>query len=448
MTLNTEGLPTTLAEVSGLFERRATWQSWLDVEASLALVQAELGLIPAAAAREIAAKANFTAIDPGALAADIEETRAPVVSLTRALAAACAGDAGGYVHWGATTQNVMQTGLVLQMKKADAAFMARFDALLVALADLAEKTATTVTVARTNQRHALPVTFGFKVAAWIEELLRHRERFAEVRKRAFRAQWGGTVGAMHVMGRDGPALNLVLAARLGLGAYEVPSRAALDGLGEYGISLGLFAASAGKIARNLYQLMGDETEEVQEALGEAVVGSSTMPHKINPKYSVRVIALAAEIRGRAPVILEAMQPSHEGDAAANFVLTDAIETLSPQAFALADQMADLIGRIVINPEAMRRNLALKGELIASENVMMALAPKLGRNKAHDLVHDAATQSLRTGAPLISVLMEDEAVAGLADQEAIRKAAEPEHYLGLSVALAEKMAARAREAVAG
>lgn len=440
--------PVTLEDVRALFAREAVWQSWLDVEAALAQVQAGLGIIPEAAAAEIAGKANFAAIDAAALAADIGRTRAPVVSLVRALSAACAGEAGGYVHWGATTQNVMQTGLALQMRKAHAAFMARFDALLAILAGLAEASAETPTVARTNQRHALPVTFGFKVAGWIEELLRHRERFGELHSRVFRVQWGGTVGAMHILDSAGPEINQRLAARLGLDFYAIPSRAALDGFAEYALCLGLFSATCGKIARNLYLLMGDEIEEVSETLDAHVVGSSTMPHKINPKYSVKVLALAAQIRGQAPLALEAMQPSHEGDAASNMMITQLLEALCPMAFDLADQMADLFEHIELHPEAMQRNLELKGGMLASENVMMALAPLLGRARAHELVHRAVLQSESTGQALAEVVLADAEICGRVEPERIRAAARPDFYIGQSVVLARKMAALARSILAG
>jgi 3-carboxy-cis,cis-muconate cycloisomerase len=199
--------------IAALFSHRSIWEAWLEVEASLAETQAELGMIPLSAAEEISRKASFDFIDETALAQDIERTRAPIVSLVRALSAACAGDAGGYVHWGATTQNVMQTGLALLMVRAHAAFMARFDDILASFADLAETHAATVTVARTNLRHALPITFGFKVAGWIEEWLRHRERFESAAPRIFRAQWGGAVGAMHAVGAIGPKLNQRLARK-------------------------------------------------------------------------------------------------------------------------------------------------------------------------------------------------------------------------------------------
>ncbi|TMV76906.1 adenylosuccinate lyase family protein, partial [Thioclava sp. BHET1] len=220
--------PLTSAEARALFTPRALRSTWLEIEAALAETQAELGMIPAEAAQAIRAVASFDVIDAEALERDIARTRAPIVSLVRAMAEAAGDPAGGYVHWGATTQNVVQTARTLAMKRAHGSFLVRFDRVLGQLADMAEREAQTLTVARTNQRHALPVTWGFKVAAWIEELLRHRARLTEATPRVFCAQWGGAVGAMQASGADGPELNVRISARLGLGHMRVPSRAAQD----------------------------------------------------------------------------------------------------------------------------------------------------------------------------------------------------------------------------
>lgn len=438
--------PMTLEEIRALFSRRAAFESWLEVEAALAETQAELGIIPAQAAGEIRNKANFTSINEAALRADIERTRAPIVSLVRALSAACAGDAGGYVHWGATTQNVIQTGRAMMMKQAHGAFMHRFDDVLLTLADMAEREAETLTVARTNQRHALPVTFGFKVAGWIEEWLRHRDRFREAAPRVFCAQWGGAVGAMHALGAQGPEVNRRLAARLGLGHMAVPSRAAQDGTAEYVLLMGLFAATCAKIAKHLYTLMADEYDEAVEDNGDEVVGSSTMPHKVNSKVAVEVIALAARLRTQVPLAFDAMQPSHEGDAACNLMLGPLIAELCPLACEMAEQMHALLTCLRLRPERMRRNLELSGEFLASENAMMALAPLLGRTRAHDIVHHAVQDADARGARLSDTLLAAGVLPAQVPESLVREALAPAAYLGLSTSMALEMAGAARRSV--
>ncbi|MGA0034011.1 MAG: class-II fumarase/aspartase family protein, partial [Burkholderiales bacterium] len=433
------------AEIRALFSRRSLWQSWLDVEAALAAVQGELGMIPQAAAAEIRSKANLVAIDERALAADIELTRAPILSLARALGEACAEDAGGYVHWGATTQNVLQTGRTLLMRRAHDAFMARLGGLLDRLAELAESSADTLTAGRTNYRHALPITFGFKVAGWIDELLRHRDRLTAAEPRVFLALWGGAIGAMHAFGEHGPEINRRLSQRLGLHPMRVPSRAGTDHVAEYVMLLALFSATCSKIARDFYALMADEYGEVREQLGADAVGSSTMPHKINSKVAVQVIAVAARLRSQVPLALEAMQPSHEGDAANNQMLYELMDGICPMAYELAAGMDSLLECIRLDPQRMRSNLGLSAGFIAAENAMMVLAPAIGRNRAHDLLHHAIDAAADDSKPLADILLEDAEVRTAVSREALEAALDPARYTGRSAVMAREMAAVARVA---
>jgi 3-carboxy-cis,cis-muconate cycloisomerase len=434
-----------IADIRNLFVQRSHWQSWLDIEAALAETQAGLGMIPAAAAEEIARKANFEHIDAAALEADIARTRAPIVSIVRALARACEGDAGGYVHWGATTQNVMLTARTLLMRRAHDAFMAKLGDVLLRLADLAEDSAGMLTAGRTNFRQGLPITFGLKAAAWIEEFLRHRQRLEGAEPRVFASLWGGALGAMHSYGDQGAELNRRLSARLGLTPLAVPSRAGTDYIVEYFLLQALFSASCSKIARDLYVLMADEIGEVYEAQGEEVVGSSTMPNKVNPKVVVGVIALAARVRAMTPLALEAMQPTHEGDAANNQMLYTLIDQACPLAYELVCAMDELLACLRLAPANMRRNVAASGQAMAAENAMMILAPTFGRTRAYEQVKHAIAEAGRSGAPLADLLLEDAAVRGAVDETALRAALDPAAYTGCSAEMARAMAVSARSA---
>ena len=435
------------ADIHQLFSQRSHWQSWMDIEAALAQTQAELGMIPAAAAAEIARKANFKHVDPVALAADMARTRAPIVSLVRALANACEGDAGGYVHWGATTQNVMQTARTVQMRRAHEAFMAKLGDMLLKLASLAETSADMLTAGRTNFRQGLPITFGFKVAAWIEEFLRHRQRFEQTEPRVFASLWGGALGAMHASGGRGTELNRRLSARLGLTPLAVPSRAGTDYIAEYVLLLALFSATCSKIARDLYMLMADEIGEVHEMQGGDVVGSSTMPNKVNPKAAVEVIALAARLRGMTPLALEAMQPTHEGDAANNQMLYALIDQTCPLAYELVCAMDELLACLRLVPENMRRNIESSGQAMAAENAMMVLAPAFGRTRAYELIKQAIAEAVRRGALLADLLLDDATVASAVEESTLRAALNPAAYTGQSAEMARSMAGAARSAAA-
>jgi 3-carboxy-cis,cis-muconate cycloisomerase len=440
---STPAVRPSVADVRNLFVQRNHWQSWLDIEAALAETQAELGMIPADAALEIGRKANFEHVDATALEADIARTRAPIVSIVRALARACEGDAGGYVHWGATTQNVILTARSLLMRKAHEAFMAKLGDVLFKLADLADASADMLTAGRTNFRQGLPITFGLKAAGWIEEFLRHQQRFEGAESRVFASLWGGALGAMHTYGEQGAELNRRLSARLGLTPLAVPSRAGTDYIAEYFMLLALFSATCSKIARDLYILMADEIGEVYESQGDEVIGSSTMPNKVNPKVVVGVIALAARLRAMTPLALEAMQPMHEGDAANNQMMYTLIDQACPLAYELVCAMDELLACLKLSPENMRRNVASSGQTMAAENAMMVLAPAFGRTQAYERVKHAIADADQRGIPLADLLLEDVSVRGAIDEAALRAALDPAAYTGCSAEMARSMAVAAR-----
>jgi len=428
---------------AALFAMPRKIQAWLDIEVALAHSQAELDMIPTWAAEEIARRGKLDQLDLPALLNDMTVTRAPIVSLVRFLSAACDGDAGGYVHWGATTQNVMQTAEVLLLRNAHCRLLHHFAGCLDALASHAEQGATVVMAGRTQRRHALPVTFGFKVAAWIDELLRHATRFREAEPRVFTLVFGGAVGAWHSFDGQGERLQRTLAARLGLGYFAVPSRSVYDHIVEYILLLGLLASTCSKIAQELFVLMSEEYGEAYEELGAAVVGSSTMPQKVNPKLSVQVIALAAQLRAQLTLALDASQVSHEGDAASSQMLYAAVDTACPLALEMMRTFEELLTTLRIVPEAMRANLALSHGLINAENMMMVLARQgLGRQAAHDLVHEAVLATQRTGCTLGDVMNNDPRVQSRLTPEQVHSALDPENYLGDCVALARQQAQRA------
>jgi 3-carboxy-cis,cis-muconate cycloisomerase len=250
---------------------------------------------------------------------------------------------------------------------------------------------------------------------------------------------------MHAFGEHGPEINRRLSQRLGLHAMSVPTRAGTDHVAEYVLLLALFSATCSKIAREFYALMADEFGEVYESLGDEVVGSSTMPHKINSKVAVQVITLAARLRSQVPLALEAMQPTHEGDVANNQMLYGLMDTICPMAYELIVEMDQLLACIRLVPERMRQNLEISGAFIAAENAMMVLAPAIGRSHAHDVLHHAVTEAAISGVALPELLLQDEQVRSAVDEPALRAALDPANYTGHSAAMAKEMAAAARVA---
>jgi 3-carboxy-cis,cis-muconate cycloisomerase len=433
--------------VRALFTEDARFQSWLDVEAALAQAQAELGIIPEAAAREIVSKAHLKFLDRAAIKAGLARTGHPIVPLVWALDRACEGDAGGYVHWGATTQNITQTGQLLQVRRAHEIFLRQLATILTTLAALAEKTKDTLLPGRTHGQHAVPATFGFKVAVWIDELGRHVERLLGCEDRVFVAMLGGGAGTLASLGEPGLATQEKMAARLRMRPMSMPARTIGDHQAEYVTLLGMLAATGGKMAREIYTLMKQEFGEVEEPVPEGTVGSSTMPQKRNPKLSQDIIAAAAQIRALVPLALDAMQTEHEADRTTSIMMGRALTEACELTGDMLQRFVVLFEGLQVFPERMRRNLDLSGGLIMAEALMLELGKQIGRQRAHDAVYEAAQGSVVQGRPFREMLAEDPHVKARLSAAQVDTLLDPARYAGLCSLFAERGAVHAREVAA-
>src|SRR2546426_3819763 len=433
--------------VRALFTEAARFQSWLDVEAALAQAQAELGIIPDAAAREITRKAQLKYLDLAAVRAGLARTGHPLVPLVWELDRACEGDAGGYVHWGATTQNVTQTGQLLQISRAHEIFLRQLATILITLADLALRTKGMLLPGRTHGQHAVPATFGFKVAVWIDELCRHVERLRGAEGRVFVAMLGGGAGTMASLGPIGMAVQQKMAERLGMGTMSLPARSIGDHQAEYVSLLGLLAATCSKMGREIYTLMKQEFGEVEEPVPPGTVGSSTMPQKRNPKLSQDIVAAAAQIRALVPLALEAMQTEHEADHTTSIMMSRALVQACELTGDILQRMISLFDGLQVFPARMRQNLDLSGGLIMAEALMLELGKQIGRQRAHDAVYEAAQASVTQGRQFRESLAADPHVSAGLTASQVDALLDPARYTGLCRQFAERGAARARE-VAG
>jgi len=446
-----EGNPTSMRVadpgVRALFTLEARWQAWLDVEAALALAEAELGIVPEAAAKEIAAKARLELLDRARIDEAIRRTAHEIVPLVWELARVCEGDAGNYVHWGATTQNIVQTGDILQLRRAHAVFLGLIGQILAALADLAEGSAEMVLPGRTHGQHAVPATFGLKVATWIDELIRHQERLRQLAPRLFVAMLGGGAGTVASFGEHGLKVQAAMARILGLGSMPAPSRAQGDRQAELVCALGMLAATQSKIAREVFTQMSQEFGEVEEPVPPGTVGSSTMPQKRNPFLSQDVIAGAAEVRALVPLALEGMQFEGEADRKYSLMLRRATMQACGLSGDLLARTLMIVGGLTLKPERMRANLELGGGLIMAEPVMLSLGRHIGRQAAHDVVYEAAQASVTEGRSFAELLAADARVAAHLDAAALAALLDPAAYTGMSAELARSQAERARATAA-
>jgi adenylosuccinate lyase len=430
--------------IRALYVLENRWQAWLDVEVALAKAQAELDIIPKEAAPAIEAKAKLALMDRARVDEGYRRTAHTLVPLVWELSRLVGEPYGGWVHWGATTQNITQTGDLLVLRQAHGILRGLLGRVLSGMADLAERGADMPIAGRTHGQHAVPATFGYKVAVWIDELTRHVERMEQMAPRLFTAMLGGAAGTFASLGEQGPAVQAGIAKHLGMQPMRVPSRAIGDHLAENICVLGMLAATCGKIGREIYTLMKTEFGEVEEPVPPGTVGSSTMPQKRNPKLCQDIIAAAAEVRMVVPMALEAMTTEHEADRTTSLMF----DTAEAQACtAIGDALArldEVVRGLQLHPERMRQNLDLGGGLIMGEAVMLDLGLAIGRQHAHDAVYDAAQAAFVEGKSFSDLLAIDPRVTSHLDAAKIKALLDPTAYTGLCARMARENAARARE----
>ncbi len=417
-----------------------------EVEAALACAQARLGMIPAEAATAIGEAAAAIAqkpetLDLARLKRETETVGYPILPLVRQLAEH-AGEAGRWLHWGATTQDIMDTAIVLQIRAGLDLLEADLAASRGHLADLARRHRDTPMAGRTHLQHALPVTFGYKAAVWLSALDRHAARFAELRPRVLLAQFGGAAGTLASLGNGDAAIRsrTELARELGLGDPPITWHVARDGIVETVQLLALVAGSLGKIALDVMLMSATEFGEAAEPFVAGRGSSSTMPQKRNPISCELILAAAKVLRQQAGLVLDAMIADFERATGPWHVEWVAV----PEAFGYAagafHQSRFLLGGLIVDPARMAKNLGMTHGLIVAEAVMMGLAPLTGRNEAHDLVYDACRQAIETDRPLLDVLLDTPAVAGPLGPDKLRALTDPANYLGAAPMMVDQLLA--------
>ena len=430
--------------IRALFTREARWQAWLDVEAALARAEADLGMIPADAAVEIAQHCQLDLLSIENIEAGLAVTAHPLVPLIWELDRVLGGDVGGYVHWGATTQNITQTGDILQLRKAHEIVLVQIAQVLRLLAPLAIEHADDPCAGRTHGQHAVPATFGYKVGAWIDELCRHVERLEDAEPRVFVAMLGGAAGTLASFGTPGLAVQDGMAAHLDLLPMPVPGRTSHDHHAEYAAILAMIAATCRKIADETYTLMKPEFGEIEEPVPPGTVGSSTMPQKRNPKLSQDIRAAAAQVTALFPLALDAMRTEHEADGSTSVMIERVIQGSIELVGDILSRLALLFDGIDVKPERMRQNLNLSGGLIMSENIMLALGERVGRQRAHDIVYEHAQDAAIQAVSFRDLLVSDQEVRNHLSEDELDGLLDPASYTGACGEIARTQAERAME----
>jgi adenylosuccinate lyase len=440
----------TSAEMQAVFTDRAMIQAWLDAEVGLSAAQAELGLIPKSAAAAIEASADAGLFDLAAMSAEVERTAHPLVPLLRQLGEAAGPEAAAYVHYGATTQDITDTGLALQLRRAVTILQRLLDELTETLADLAERYRDLPMIGRTHAQHALPITLGFKFAVLAAECERHLDRIADARPRVLVGQLGGAVGSLASFGERGLEVRQRMMDRLSLGNAVIPWHTARDGFAEITCVVSMIAATCGKIANEIRVLQRTEVAEVEEPFALGKVGSSTMPHKRNPMISEYVIAGAVLCRQAPASMLAAMHQEHERDMGLWGVDWAVLPETFCRGAAVLERTGWILRGLIVHPKAIHRNLHLLGDITLSEAAMMHLAADIGRSEAHEVVYQAAMQAWDDGGTLRGALDSAPGLPGL-PAESLGRLADllvPEEYLGSCRELTDQVVARIRARLGG
>jgi 3-carboxy-cis,cis-muconate cycloisomerase len=437
--------------VDDLFSDRRRIQSMLDFEAALARAEARVGVIPAAAAAPIAAHCRAELFDLDSLARAAVPVGNPAIPLVRQLTRLVAekdAEASRFVHWGATSQDAIDTGFVLQLRDALDRIEPELARLADATANLARRYRAAPLAGRTWMQQALPITLGLKFAGWVDALDRHRERLAEARGRALVLQLGGAVGTLASLGERGVEVAQALGEELRLAAPATPWHSHRDRVAEIATVLGLVTGTLGKVARDIALHMQTEVAEIFEPAAEGRGGSSTLPHKRNPVVAAVVLAAALRVPPLVAAMLTAMVQEQErglGGWQAEWEVLPEIVRLTAGAL---HHLAGSVAGFEIDTERMKENLDITHGLIFAEAVQMVLGGKLGRLAAHDRVAGACKRAQAEKRHLRDVLAADSELARLLPAKELDRLFDPAQYLGVTESLIDRvLKAHSRFAVA-
>ena len=418
-------------EMRHVFDDEARMQRWLDVEAALALVQADLGMIPESAAKEIAAKSRYDAIDRDIVLHHLRITKHPLVPTVRALEHACEGDAGEYVHFGVTTQDIMDTGLVLQVREAFEILRRDLKTIAGELMRLGKEHRNTAMMGRTLSLQALPITFGFKVAIWLSEIDRHLERMNEMESRVFVGSIVGAVGTKASFGPKADEMEKAVNDRLGLGTPNISWQSARDRFYEFGSVMGGVNATLNKIGNQLLLMAHNEFDEIAEPFDEGQVGSSTMPHKRNPAVTENLVTVSNTMKSNINMLSDITKHEHERDGAVWKMEWKILPEICLMMSVVMDNLKFVLADIEVKQESMLANLNLLKGYALAERVMFALADKIGKQTAHEEVYLAAMKGIEEGLSFKDSLLANESIRAAVSEEELDELLDPTTYVGFS-----------------
>lgn len=432
----------------GTEEMRHVWsehnrlKSQVAVEVALAKAEGELGLIPAQAAQYIEQHADADKLNIEEIASQGAQMKHSLMPTLIALQKQC-GEAGEYIHYGATTQDIVDTATMLQLNSAFNIIERDAKALVIALANSAKRYQNTPMVGRTHGMQALPTTFGFKVAVWLDEFLRHNQRLNEIKSRVLTGNISGAICTYAAFGEKGPAVEKRTLDILGLSTPTIGWQSARDRFSEFASVCALISGTLGKIGNELYNLMRTEINEIEEPFSAGKIGSTTMPHKRNPAALEGLASLTHPLLKSVSLIYESMHVEHERDAMSWRAEWIALPEICIYLSAQLKNAIAVIEGVTVNEKQMRRNLDLQGGLLLSEKVMFELGDKIGKQTAHHVVYECAMQSYEEQRPFKEVLQANAQLAGLISEQELNAWLDPINYLGSAPQKVDQVIAHAK-----
>ena len=424
-----------------IFGGENTIRQQMRTEAALARAQAAVGVNPQAACDEIVGKCDVALIDESAYFAQLEKTGHPLVCLIRVYSSICEPPYGEYIHYGTTTQDITDTSTMVQLKQAYEVVQDKARRFRDLAAAKARQYRDLVMMGRTNDQQALPITLGFKIASWVDEMDRCLERLEQGKDRIFVGQFFGAVGTLASLEEHGLEIQRRMMEELGLGIASMHWFASRDRLAELVGTLSILTASLGRVGNEIYNEQRSEVNELAEGFRPGKVGSSTMPHKRNPFVPARLATYGRQIRSCMAEILSAMEATNERDVRTLGMESEVLARAFCITDAALDTALDLVEHMEVHQDAIQRNLDLLDGLVFAETVMMHLSGAYGRLEAHEMVYEVAQRAISEHRSFRELLLEDAKIAAILSKDALDKLMDPARYTGLASYFVDQVAGR-------
>ena len=429
-------------DVAGrIFGNENTIRTQMKVEAALARVQARLGIIPQEACDEINSKCDVDLLDEDLYRKQYAITNHPLMCLIRTYAAVCEGNAGEYIHYGTTTQDIIDTANMLQLKEAYELIQSKAVKLRDRIAELARQYRDTVMMGRTNDQQALPITLGFKMATWVDELDRGIERLAASKDRIFVGSFFGAAGTLASLEENGLKIQQALMKEVGLGDSRIMWFTSRDRLAELVSNLCILTGTLGRIANEVYNAQKSEVNEMAEGFAPGKVGSSTMPHKRNPFIPGEIVGYSRLIRSTIVDALGCMEGTNERDVRTIFMEKEFLARSCSLCDGALDLSILLMRDLEVHENGIRRNLDLLGGLVYAEALMMRLSKTYGRLESHEIIYELAQKAISEEKNFRSLLLEDKRTSTVLTEKDLDDIMDPAHYIGLSTYFVDVIAGK-------